>query len=359
MRLLAGLLAGHGVNATLIGDESLSRRPMGRIASPLRKMGFDVTTTGGNGRPPVVIKAGGQRVGAFEFDSLVASAQVKSCVLLAGLASEHSVTVREPTPSRDHTERLLRNMGYEVRCSANYEAPDGKSAVVCFEPTSGKYPPDPKPIEVPADISSAAFFLVADILIRAKGIEHSQPTLLIERVSVNPTRNGVLQALQMMGVGIEVKNLEVVRGGEPVADLLVDEVTTPLRATRIAGGLIPRLIDEIPVLSVLASAADGETVIADAAELRVKESDRIAATVRLLTAAGVEATATSDGLVVRGPSPIRAFEFDAGGDHRLAMAATVAALVADGPCRITGAEATAVSYPDFFKDLDRVQVKSP
>ncbi len=350
MRLMAGLLAGQGVPAELFGDESLTRRPMRRVVTPLRQMGFDVEALGEGGRPPLQVRgatlesAAGASLDGFTYDSPVASAQVKSCVLLAGLRSGDDVVVNEPAPSRDHTELMLRYLGYRISSSPGYARPDDQPASVRLH-APGRHRPTARPMVVPGDISSAAFFLAAGALV--EGAE-----VVIEAVSVNATRTGVLDALALMNAPVRLSNRRILPGGEPVADLHVSGSPGSLRPARIAGALIPRLIDEIPVLAVLAAAIDGETVFADAEELRVKESDRVATTVALLHAAGVDAEARPDGLVVRGGKPLRAFAFDAGHDHRLAMAAAIAGLVADGESELVGAEVCAVSFPDFFDHLD-------
>lgn len=347
MRLFSGLLAGVGLTARLIGDQSLSGRPMARIVNPLRQMGFDAFAEGEGDRPPLQIAAGDHLPNGLTYESPVASAQVKSCVLLAGLRASGPVAVQEPAPSRDHTERMLRYFGYDITSSPNYECPDKKPARVELQPSQDGFQPRGRPIDVPGDISSAAFMMVAAVLTNS-------PNFVLERVSTNPTRTGVLEALELMGVNVLLSARQVLPGGEPVSDMSVRVNKGSLGPTTIGGALIPRLIDEIPVLAVLACMAEGETLIKDAAELRVKESDRIASTVRLLTAAGVDVTEREDGFSVFGPSNIRAFSFDAGNDHRLAMAAAVAALAADGPCEVVGADACAVSYRNFFDDLRHV-----
>ena len=345
MRLLSGLLAGQGVVATLTGDESLSRRPMGRIVTPLAQMGVNVMAGGAGQRPPLRLTATSTPM-AVTYESPVASAQVKSAVLLASLKALGDTVVVEPSPSRDHTERLLRYLGYRVESSPNYQQPDGKSAYArIYAP--GQRLPIARPITVPGDISSAAFFLAAASLVAGAD-------LTLTSVSTNPTRTGILDILTSMGVPIEWTNRKVLVGNEPVADLHLHNHGEPLKPLRIAADLVPRAIDELPVLAVLATAAHGETVVSDARELRVKESDRIATTVALLQAAGADVLEEEDGFRVRGPTPLRAFSFNAMGDHRLAMAAAVAALVADRPCEIHGAEACAVSYPGFFQDLQRL-----
>jgi 3-phosphoshikimate 1-carboxyvinyltransferase len=212
-----------------------------------------------------------------------------------------------------------------------------------FQSPTG-FVPKARPIRVPGDISSAAFFLVAAALVGGDRV-------VLEEVSINPTRAGILDLLETMGVSVQLTNRTVISGNEPVADLHVGGAPMKLKAVQIGGELVPRLIDELPVISVLAAAAHGETKIKDAAELRVKESDRIASTERLLKAVGADVLSTEDGLRIKGPTEFKAFHFDAGEDHRLAMAASIAALAADGPCEIAGAQSAAVSYPEFYDHL--------
>ena len=350
MRLLTGLLAGQGVKATLIGDESLSRRPMGRVVAPLAQMGVEVVAQGEGGRPPLLLPGTTRPVGVT-YESPIASAQVKSAVLLASLRTDSETAVIEPAPSRDHTEIMLRYLGYRVESSPNYLQPDGKPAHVrIFAP--GRRVPSARAMTIPGDISSAAFFLAAASLLPGAD-------LTLTSVSVNPTRTGILDVLRRMGVPMEITNRRVLLGNEPVADFRLRSEGKALRPLHISGDLIPRAIDELPVLAVLATAAAGETVVSEAKELRVKESDRIATTVALLKAAGADVLEAEDGFRVRGPSRLRAFSFDAAGDHRLAMAAAVAALAADGPCEINGAEVCQVSYPAFFQDLGELTGQTP
>lgn len=342
MRLMTGLLAGQGIEATLIGDESLTRRPMARVTQPLSLMGFEVEAEGEGERPPIRVAGTAHVPGGMQYESPVASAQVKSALLLASLRCNEDIVVSEPGPSRDHTERLLRYLGFRVEGSGNYHRPDGQGAYVRLYSPKGRVP-KARPVVVPGDISSAAFFLVAAALV-------PDSDLTLKAVSINPTRTGIVDALERFGVRVNVTNRQVVAGNEPVADMVVAGGAA-LHGAILEGDLVPRAIDELPVLAVLAAAADGETVIRDAAELRVKESDRIESTARLLRALGAEVEERADGMRVVGPTAFKAFTFDAGGDHRLAMAAAVAALVADGPCEIQGAGACAVSYPGFFDDL--------
>ncbi len=345
MRLMAGLLAGQSVAPTLTGDESLSRRPMARIISPLTFMGAKIEALGDGDTAPLRLDMGAAVQGT-QYQSPVASAQVKSAVLLAGLRSSEDTVVVEPAPSRDHTERLLRYLGFRVESSPNYLQPDNDEAYVrLFRPAVRV--PRARPIVVPGDISSAAFFLVAAALIDGSD-------LTLKNISTNPTRTGILDVLQRMGVPVEMLDRRILPGNEPVADLRIRGDRSALTGIRIDGDLIPRAIDELPIIAVLATAARGETVIAGAGELRVKESDRIKTTCGLLDAAGAAVVEEDDGLKIAGGCALSAFSFHAAGDHRLAMAAAVAALTADGPCEVQGAEACAVSYPSFFEDLAKL-----
>ena len=332
MRLLAGLLAGQSFPSALVGDASLSARPMARVADPLRQLGARVDLT--DGHAPIRIH--GRDLSGATYRLPVASAQVKSAVLLAGLSASGTTTVVEPVPTRDHTERMLEldvmRVGDERHISV-----DGGTVVRARQWV------------VPRDISAAAFFLVAGSVAEAA-------TIQMVGVGVNPTRSGVLDVLRAMGADVRVSN-ERERGGEPLADLRV-EASGGLIGVEISGAIVPNLIDEIPVLAVAAACAQGQTVIRDAAELRVKETDRIEATVAFLRAMGADAEATPDGMVIEGGRPFHGAEVEARGDHRIAMAAAVAALVASGPTTIAGAEAAAVSFPSFWVALEAVASSS-
>jgi 3-phosphoshikimate 1-carboxyvinyltransferase len=333
MRLLAGVLAGLGGPATLVGDASLSRRPMERVAKPLRLMGATVEgarNEAGAGRPPLCVRGPSGGLVGIHYDSPVASAQVKSCVLLAGLFAAGVTRVSEPARSRDHSERMLRLFGVDV-------IEDGLTVHL-----TGPTELSPATVFVPGDVSSAAFFLAA-----AAGCPGSR--IVLRNVGVNPTRTGFLDALERMGARV-IRGGQDLWGFEPLADLVL-HAEGPLRATTIEGAEIPRLIDELPCLSVLATQAEGTTVIRDAAELRVKETDRLAETERLIRALGGEVEPLPDGLRIPGGQTLSGGTVDAAGDHRLAMAAAVGALFGQGPTTILGAEAASVSYPSFFEDL--------
>lgn len=322
MRLLAGLLAGQAFDATLTGDESLRRRPMGRVAEPLARMGARIETAP-NGLPPLVIR-GGARLAGVDYVMPVASAQVKSALLLAGMYASGRTCVTEPAPTRDHTERMLRAFGYPVSV-------DG--ARVCLEGGGRLTACD---VEVPADISSAAFFLVGASI--APGSD-----LTLAGVGVNPTRTGVIEILRLMGARISVTN-ERLAGGEPVADLRVR--SAPLKGIRVPPALVPLAIDEFPALFVAAACAHGETVVSGAEELRVKESDRIAVMAEGLRALGSHADPTPDGMRVVG-NGFRGGRVDSHGDHRVAMAFAMAALRASAPVEIRDCANVATSFPGF------------
>ncbi|MDH0625050.1 bifunctional prephenate dehydrogenase/3-phosphoshikimate 1-carboxyvinyltransferase [Pseudomonas chengduensis] len=323
MRLLSGLLAAQPFDTTLTGDASLSKRPMNRVAKPLREMGA-VIETGPEGRPPLTIK-GGQRLTGMAYDMPMASAQVKSCLLLAGLYAAGSTSVTEPAPTRDHTERMLRGFGYPVSVEGSTASVESGHKLTATR------------IEVPADISSAAFFLVAASI--AEGSE-----LVLEHVGINPTRTGVIDILKLMGGDITLENQREV-GGEPVADIRVR--AAKLKGIDIPEDLVPLAIDEFPVLFVAAACAEGRTVLRGAEELRVKESDRIQVMADGLIALGVKAEPTPDGIIIEGGS-IGGGEVWAHGDHRIAMSFSVASLRATAPIRIHDCANVATSFPNFL-----------
>ncbi|MBN7119410.1 bifunctional prephenate dehydrogenase/3-phosphoshikimate 1-carboxyvinyltransferase [Ectopseudomonas oleovorans] len=323
MRLLSGLLAAQSFDTTLTGDASLSKRPMNRVAKPLREMGA-VIETGPEGRPPLTIK-GGQRLTGMAYDMPMASAQVKSCLLLAGLYAAGSTSVTEPAPTRDHTERMLRGFGYPVSVEGSTASVESGHKLTATR------------IEVPADISSAAFFLVAASI--AAGSE-----LVLEHVGINPTRTGVIDILKLMGGDITLENQREV-GGEPVADIRVR--AAKLKGIDIPEDLVPLAIDEFPVLFVAAACAEGRTVLRGAEELRVKESDRIQVMADGLIALGVKAEPTPDGIIIEGGA-IGGGEVWAHGDHRIAMSFSVASLRATAPIRIHDCANVATSFPNFL-----------
>jgi 3-phosphoshikimate 1-carboxyvinyltransferase len=333
IRLLTGILAGLPFFSVITGDFSLRRRPMRRVTVPLREMGARIWGRQGGELAPLAIYGGGLHGTKYEMP--VASAQLKSAILLAGLFARGWTTVIEPMASRDHTERMLKYFGAALEISENTISIQGQQQL------SGKT------LKVPGDISSAAFFLVA-------GAITQDSEITVKDVGVNPTRTGILEALEKMGANLKIKNRRVVCG-EPVADIEVR--SSSLRGTVIAGDLIPRLIDEIPVLAVAAAAASGETVITDAAELKVKESNRLAVVAEELRKFGVDIEEIADGLVIKGGRPLKGAVCNSHGDHRIAMAMTVAGLIAIGRSVIRGAECVNISFPDFYYVLNSLREK--
>ncbi len=335
MRLMLGILASHpGRFFTVTGDKSLRARPMSRVVQPLRQMGAQVWGRKEASLAPLAIQ--GTQLQPIHYHSPVASAQVKSCILLAGLMAAGETTVTEPALSRDHSERMLQAFGASVSID-----PETNSVTV-----TGPAQLQGQSVIVPGDISSAAFWLVAGAIV--PGSE-----LIIENVGVNPTRTGVLEALEMMGADITQENQRVV-AGEPVADLRVK--TGYLQGCSISGSIIPRLIDEIPILAIAAVFAKGKTAIKDAAELRVKESDRIAVMAAQLNRLGARVTELPDGLEIIGGTPLTGTDVQSESDHRIAMSLAIAALNATGTTTIGGAEAAAISYPDFTATLQQVSI---
>jgi 3-phosphoshikimate 1-carboxyvinyltransferase len=333
MRLMLGLLASHPDRLfTITGDSSLRSRPMSRVVKPLTQMGACIWGRQGNSLAPLAVQ--GKQLQPTHYHSPIASAQVKSCVLLAGLMVDGQTTVTEPALSRDHSERMFQAFGANL-------AIDHETHSVTL---TGKPLLRGQKVIVPGDISSAAFWLVAGAIV-------PDADLLIKNVGVNPTRTGVLEALEMMEADITRLNERVV-AGEPVADLRVRH--SKLKACEIAGDLIPRLIDEIPVLAVAAAFAEGTTIIRDAAELRVKESDRLTAMATELGKMGARITELTDGLEITGGYPLQGAEVDSFTDHRIAMSLAIAALNAQGQTTINRAEAAAISYPDFVNTLTAI-----
>ena len=331
VRLLSGILAGQRFSSTLTGDESIQKRPMKRIITPLGAMGGDVKSIRGNDCVPLQIQ--GRTLKGIHYDSPVSSAQVKSCVLLAGLYADGPTSVTEPYLSRNHSELMLRSFGATVT---------SKDTTVTIEPgpelTGQK-------LQVPGDISSAAYFIAAGLLV--PGSE-----LLIKNVGTNPTRDGILRVCRQMGADIQLLNQRE-QGQEPTADLLVKY--SALKGTVIQGGLIPTLIDELPVIAVMAAFADGTTVIKDAQELKVKESNRLDIIVHHLQAMGAEVTPTEDGMIIQGGALLHGAELDSHMDHRIAMSFAVAGLAAEGETTIRRADCVNISYPKFYEDLQSLQ----
>ncbi|MEN5355279.1 MULTISPECIES: 3-phosphoshikimate 1-carboxyvinyltransferase [Stenotrophomonas] len=323
MRLLAGLLAGQAFDCTLIGDESLSGRPMRRVTGPLSQMGARIDTQD-DGTPPLHVH-GGQALHGIDFASPVASAQVKSAVLLAGLYAQGETSVTEPHPTRDYTERMLSAFGVDIAFSPGKARLRGGQRLRATD------------IVVPADFSSAAFYLVAASII--PGSE-----LRLKQVGLNPRRTGLLHALRLMGADISEEN-PAEQGGEPVADLVVRYA--PLKGARIPEALVPDMIDEFPALFVAAAAAEGQTVVSGAAELRVKESDRLAAMATGLRALGMQVDETEDGATLHGGVRLCSGTIESHGDHRIAMAFAIAGQISDGEVRINDIANVATSFPDF------------
>ena len=333
LRLMLGLLASHpGRFFSVTGDNSLRSRPMSRVVHPLQQMGAQIWGRGNGSLAPLAIQ--GQQLQPIHYHSPIASAQVKSCILLAGLMAEGDTTVTEPALSRDHSERMLKAFGAKITVD-----PDTHSATV-----TGPAQLQGQMVIVPGDISSAAFWLVAGAIV-------PDSDLLIENIGVNPTRTGILDALAMMNADIQLENQRIV-AGEPVADMRVRY--SRLKACEISGALIPRMIDEIPILAVAAVFAQGTTVIRDAAELRVKESDRLAVMASQLNRMGAKITELPDGLEITGNTPLTGTEVDSHRDHRISMSLAIAALNAQGITTIHGAEAATISYPDFTITLQRL-----
>ena len=322
MRLLAGLLAGQKFDVTMTGDVSLSKRPMERVAKPLREMGA-VGETAEGGRPPLTLR-GGQSLKAIDYVLPMASAQVKSCVLLAGLYAEGETRTTEPAPTRDHSERMLRGFGYDVEVDGPVAKLQGGGRLTAVH------------IDVPADISSAAFFMVAASIT-------PDAELTLEHVGINPTRIGVINILRAMGGDITVFNEREV-GGEPVADIRIRHAQ--LKGINIPEDQVPLAIDEFPVLFVAAACAEGQTVLTGAEELRVKESDRIQVMADGLQAMGIDAKPTEDGIVIQG-GQITGATVESHHDHRIAMSFAVASLRATDPIRVTGCDNVATSFPNF------------
>ncbi len=329
MRLMAGLLAAQPFLSIITGDLSLRSRPMDRVIQPLRLMGAQIWGRSGDSRAPLVIKGGSLH--GISYTLPVASAQLKSALLLAALFAEGVTVIREPVASRDHTERMLKAMGAKIGV---------KGDTITLSPGHLKA----VDITVPGDISSAAFWLVA-------GAIHNSASIKLSNVGINLTRSGIIDVLNAMGADIAVSNERLV-SGEPVADLRVQ--SGRLSGMEISGELIPRVIDEIPLIALAASVAQGKTVIKDAGELRVKESDRISNTVKELLKLGADVQELPDGMIIQGKAGLRGAACESHGDHRLAMMLGIAGLIAEGETEIDNAEAVNISYPRFWQDLKRL-----
>ena len=332
MRLISGVLAPQKFSAKLDGDASIRRRPMNRVIMPLSEMGADIKSESGDGLPPLVIN--GQSLKGITYKSPVASAQVKSALLLAGLYADGETTVIEPALSRNHTELMLKAFGADVTS-------EGATATV--KPCDELYG---QTVVVPGDISSAAYFMVAAAITPDSEIS-------MKNVGLNPTRDGIIRVLKEMGADISIRvNERAV--GEPAGDVTVR--TSKLKGITIGGDLIPTLIDELPVIAVLACFAEGTTVIKDAEELKVKESNRIDIMVKNLKAMGADIEATNDGMIINGGKPLHGAEVDSVKDHRVAMSMAVAAMNAEGDTDLIDAHCVKISYPRFYEDMQRLAV---
>jgi len=338
MRLLVGACAAAGIPVVLDGSPGLRTRPMARVVDPLWEMGVPIKAVGEGGTAPIQIAAvgDGSPLQALTYSAPVASAQVKSCLLLAGLAAESRTVYEEPSPSRDHTERMFNHMGVELE----REAREDGSVWVGMEPL-GSRPLDPLHMTIPGDISSAGFLIVAALITPGSDVT-------LSGVGLNPTRTGLLDALREMGAHLEISNREQV-SGEPVGDIRVRH--SPLTGITVADPLVVRMIDELPIFAVAASCAEGKTVVRDAGELRLKETDRIAALCEALHALDVKVEEQEDGFRIQGGHPLQEGQVTSHGDHRMAMALAVAGLAAKGPVQVRGAEMVEESFPSFGHTL--------
>lgn len=331
MRLLSGLLAAQPFLSIITGDDSLRTRPMGRVVKPLREMGAQIWGRGGDTLAPLAIRGG--NLHGIKYSLPVASAQLKSALLLAGLFAEGPTFLREPAPSRDHTERMLRAMGVSVTMDSSW---------ISLNPLTMPLPA--LSMNIPGDISSAAYWLVAALI-------HPQAKIKVTNVGINPSRTGILDVIKAMGGKLYLENQRQ-EGGEPVADIVAE--SSELTGINIEGDIIPRLIDEVPLVAVAACLAHGTTTIGDIGELRVKESDRIKTTVQELSRLGGGLEELSDGMIIHGAQKLRGAAVNSNGDHRLAMTLAVAASVAQGETVIHNAEVVDISYPSFWQDLARL-----
>lgn len=328
IRLLMGILAGQKFSATLTGDDSIKKRPMDRVTKPLTMMGAGIEGREGGKYAPITVHGG--KIRAIEYQMPVASAQVKSAILLAGLFADGKTTVIEKVPTRDHTERMLEHFGADIKTDGNRISIMGGSKLQA------------KTIDVPSDISSAAFVMVAASLIEGSDV-------VIKNVGVNPGRTGIIDVLHRMGAAIEVFN-ESIASGEPVADIKVR--ASRLKGIELSGGIIPRIIDEIPIIALAACLADGETVIRDAEELRVKESDRIANIAKEMGALGAKIKELPDGIIIKGGANLKGSKCESSGDHRIAMMCAVAGLLSSGRTTVEDVECVDTSFPKFAEIMN-------
>ncbi|MFC4410956.1 3-phosphoshikimate 1-carboxyvinyltransferase [Chungangia koreensis] len=329
-RLMAGILAGSNVFSVMTGDDSIAKRPMQRVTAPLRKMGAKISGREDGKFTPLAIE--GAALKAIEYDMPVASAQVKSAILLAALRAEGKTTILESVPTRDHTERMMRQFGLDITSTNRKITLEGGQELKATH------------VDVPGDISSAAFFLVAAAI--AKG---SRVTL--ENVGLNPTRDGIIEVMEKMGADFEIE-MEDREAAEPSGTIHVR--SSQLTGIVIEGSLIPRLIDEIPVIALLATQAKGKTIIRDAEELKVKETDRITAVVETLKKMGANIEATEDGMIIEGPTQLSGAEVDSYGDHRIGMMASIASLITEGSVVLNNSDCISISYPEFFEHLETI-----
>lgn len=333
IRLLSGILAGQPFLSILSGDESLRQRPMKRIIEPLRQMGVEICSRAENRFPPVVIRGGNLK--GISYEMPIASAQVKSAILLAGLFAKGDTTVKEPHKSRDHTEKMLKSMGVELYITNN--------TIKISQPSQELKAFD---IAIPNDFSSAAFFIGGACLV-------PDSEVIIKNVCLNETRTGFLEVLRSMGAKIEIFNLKE-QAGEPVGDILVKK-SSGLKGVTVQGEIIPRLIDEFPILCIIATQAEGLTVIRDAKDLRAKESDRIKAMVTELSKMGVPIKEFEDGVEIKGPCKLKGTEVYSYKDHRIAMALSIAGLISEGKTTIIDADCVDISFPEFYDLLEILQ----
>ena len=328
IRLISGLLAGNPFLSILTGDDSLKQRPMARVINPLKQMGALISARGGDKYPPLAIK--GSALKAIDYTMPIASAQVKSCVIMAGLYADGTTTITEPQRSRDHTERMLSAMGAGIKVQDLSVSVKGNPKLHAVDVT------------VPADFSSAAFFIAGALLV-------PNSEIVIKDVGINQTRTGLLNVLADMGASIKIENMREI-SGEPIADIICSSAEK-LKAVKIAGDIIPSLIDEFPILCILASQADGVTEIRGAQELRVKESDRIKAMAIELAKLGVEVREYPDGIDIKGNTNLKGGPVESYGDHRIAMSLSIAALIAQGTTVLNNASCADISFPGFYEKL--------
>ncbi|WP_442594527.1 3-phosphoshikimate 1-carboxyvinyltransferase [Neobacillus sp. D3-1R] len=330
IRLMLGLLAGRTFHSTFIGDDSIAKRPMRRVINPLREMGARIDGRSNGEYTPLSLRGGGLK--SITYQMPVASAQVKSALLFAGLQAEGKTKIIESAKTRDHTERMIRHFGGDIYI-------DDLSIIV-----EGSQRLFGRHVDVPGDISSAAFFLVAGAVV-------PESHITLNRVGLNPTRKGIVEVLEKMGANINISSYNE-ESFEPVGDIIIQ--TSNLKGTVIEGELIPRLIDEIPIIALLATQAEGQTIIRDAEELKVKETNRIDTVVKELSKLGADIVATKDGMIINGPTKLHGSKVSSHGDHRIGMMLAIASLICEEPVELENAEAVAVSYPEFFSDLSQL-----